>query len=202
MELQEWARAYRYYTYYSSSAGYAYTYTNGEGDIEEDENTIDYMKDVSIATRIAQIHAKYAALSKTSDTTTLNDEMTALTNLGVTCVKEGNNEKNSLAARFTAGYFVPIQQKVATKNGELDDYTKCYVSREINGTGCPDAMGFVTWWVDCQSTYRDSILVTKPTSADADELNQSTLRMVGGFAYSPSDSTNFTYATLDIFALR
>jgi hypothetical protein len=149
---------------------------------------------------LAQIHAKYSALRKLSSNESSADEVTALkTLLGLSSLK------TEMKYRFSKGYFEVVD---AANNGKYSDegtYTECYTSGEPVGDGSPDAMGFVTWWIDGagagNSQFREAI-VDNFNATDDCNIDQKTLRMVGGFSYNPADKQNFTYAVLDIFSMQ
>jgi hypothetical protein len=181
LELEEWARAYRFYRY-TGTSNETFAVTNDNEDYIYTEMPL------------AKIHAKYEAADKSIYTETYSAERTYLNNnYGFSL----GSSDTSMAKRFT-GYMNIINKKSGIDYGET-----CYTSGELTGSGSPDALGFLTWWVDGgtedQEQYTTSLLKTLNT-ADNETLSQSSLHMVGGVA-NTSSGNQYTYATLDIFSL-
>jgi uncharacterized repeat protein (TIGR02543 family) len=183
LELEEWAKAYRYYRYADDT-----TYS-GFATTKENESYIH--TDMPLA----KIHAQYQAANQTLQTNSFEAELKVLKNSPYSLTLSDN----LMATRFAAGYLGAMKEN--TNSDIYDEFDKCLTSGELNGDGSPDALGFVTWWVDGgtenNSQYTTDLLVYKTTKV---ELDQSTLRMVGGAAYTSSGS-QYTYATLDIFSI-
>jgi hypothetical protein len=183
LELEEWARAYRYYRYADTD--------NSDFAVTKDNEDYIYTE-----MPLAKIHAQYQAKDKSVLTETYSAERTYLNstyglNLGST--------DTSMAKRFAAGYVNILE----TKNG-ISYGGDCYTSSELTGSGSPDALGFVTWWVDGgygtdDKQYTVDLLKTLNTK-DNVTFDQRTLHMVGGVA-DTSTGNQYTYATLDIFSL-
>jgi hypothetical protein len=173
LELQEWGRAYRHYALIDKTTQYS---TTNFAVVPENEDSLP---------ALAQIHAKYEAANKTVQTATFAAEITELKNLGITLTDTG------LGKRFDAGY-------AAALNREDEG---CLVSKELVGSGSPDAMGFLTWWLDSKNSdgaaARTKLVFTASSTNDVDA---SSIRVVGGFAYT-SSADQYTYAALDLFAM-
>jgi hypothetical protein len=192
LELEEWARAYRYYRYVDDT-----TYVDADKDKTYNDYAItkENEEDIYTYAPLAKVHAQYQAQNKKLQESSFAGEITYLKS---EYSLDLSSSDTAMSSRFAAGYLETLK----ASHKAWREKEKCYTSNELNGDGSPDALGFLTWWVDGgtdnDSQYIKGLLVYTTTEK---VLYQSSLRMVGGAAYT-SSGKQFTYATLDIFSIE